>query len=48
MKLLLGLLSNRATGSCMGGSGHGVARAAVWRVSGGLTEVLLLSSTSYG
>ena len=37
MELLLRLLSNRATGSCIGESGHGVARAAVWRVSGGLT-----------
>ena len=41
-------MGSRATGSCIGESGHGVARAAVWRVSGGLTEVLLLSSTSYG
>ena len=45
MRLLLGLLSNRASGSCIGGSGHGVAMAAVWRVTRWVNRVLLLSNT---
>ena len=34
----------RASGLCIGGSGHGVARAAVWRVTRWVNWVLLLSN----